>query len=101
MGKAINKIYPSPGLMVAFENSDLSYHGTEQLSGDAPDRVTLAAFFVAPIRAGATRKRALFMPNRERMAISPPTLAAIPAVNRIDRYRPRVRNLFLIVSPLQ
>lgn len=42
----------------------MSYHGTEPTSADAPDRVSLAAYYLSPARPGATRVRALFLPKR-------------------------------------
>jgi 2OG-Fe(II) oxygenase superfamily len=63
-GSVAERIYPSPGRLLAFETSDLSYHGTQRTTPDAPDRVTLAVYYLAPARPSATRVRALFMPNR-------------------------------------
>jgi hypothetical protein len=64
-GNPVRKIYPAPGRIVAFENGEESYHGTEPLATDAPDRLTACVFFVSPARPNATRRRALFMPNRQ------------------------------------
>lgn len=64
-GTVVERIYPAPGRLVVFETSDVSYHGTERTTGAAPDRVTLAAYYLAPARPGATRVRALFLPTRE------------------------------------
>jgi hypothetical protein len=63
-GNVVRRCFPAPGRIVAFENSDLSYHGTEELSADAPERLTAAVFLVAPSRSWASRRRALFIPNR-------------------------------------
>ena len=65
-GNVVERVYPSPGRIVVFENSDVSYHATESVSVYAPERVTAAVFFIAPARPGVTRKRALFMPNRSK-----------------------------------
>lgn len=63
-GSVAHRIYPAPGRVVAFETGDLSYHGTDPTAADAPDRVSLAAYFLTPARDSATRVRALFLPNR-------------------------------------
>lgn len=63
-GRVVERLYPSPGRLVAFETSDLSYHGTQPTRSDAPDRMTLAVYYLARARPEATRVRALFMPNR-------------------------------------
>lgn len=54
---------PLSGSAVLFENSDLSYHSVQKLTGTAP-RVTLAAYYCSPIRPGVVRKRALWVPVR-------------------------------------
>lgn len=56
--------YPVPGWAYVFENSDVSYHGTERVAADAPPRVTAACYYLAPPRPGCVRRRALFVPNR-------------------------------------
>lgn len=53
---------PLPGTAILFENSDLSYHAVTQVRGRP--RVTLAAYYCAPIRPGVVRKRALWVPVR-------------------------------------
>ncbi len=63
-GSVAERIYPAPGRLLAFETSDLSYHGTQRTVPDAPDRITLAVYYLAPARPSATRVRALFIPNR-------------------------------------
>jgi Rps23 Pro-64 3,4-dihydroxylase Tpa1-like proline 4-hydroxylase len=63
-GNVVKRIFPAPGRLIAFETSDLSYHGTQQVAAEAPPRVTAAVYFLAKARQGATRKRALFMPTR-------------------------------------
>ncbi len=63
-GGVAERIYPAPGRLVVFETSDLSYHGTQRTTSDAPDRITLAVYYLTPARPSATRLRALFMPRR-------------------------------------
>ena len=63
-GSVAERIFPAPGRLLAFETSDLSYHGTQKTAPDAPDRITLAVYFLAPARPAATRVRALFLPSR-------------------------------------
>lgn len=58
------RIFPAPGRAVVWLNSDVAYHGVQRTAGTAPPRVTLAAYFLAPTRAGANRKRALYVPRR-------------------------------------
>lgn len=48
---------------VLFENSDNSYHSVGKVTGPLP-RVTLAVYYCSPIRAGVSRKRALWVPRR-------------------------------------
>src|ERR1700722_9281200 len=63
-GSVAERIYPSPGRLIVFETSDLSYHGTQASVPDAPDRISLAGYYLASASPSATRVRALFMPNR-------------------------------------
>lgn len=63
-GTPMVKVDPLPGRLVAFENSDLSYHGAEQVAAGAKPRVSFMAAMLAFARPGTTRTRALFMPNR-------------------------------------
>jgi len=58
-GRVVRRIYPAPNLVVAFECTDLAYHGVEEVTGPVA-RVTLAKSFLVP----AGRTRALFIPNR-------------------------------------
>ena len=64
MGKSVYEITPKPGRLVVWESGDLSYHAVRQVAADAPPRVSVAVYYIAPIRPGATRERALFMTNR-------------------------------------
>lgn len=65
LGKPVYEISPKPGRLVAFETGDFSYHGVRQVSPDCPfPRVSVAVYYLAPIRPGVTRQRALFMTNR-------------------------------------
>lgn len=66
MGKPIKEIYPEPGMLVAFETDDLSYHGVSRVTGPVP-RATVAVYYLSELRPGVTRKRALFIPNRGSM----------------------------------
>jgi predicted 2-oxoglutarate/Fe(II)-dependent dioxygenase YbiX len=63
MGNVVKKIYPTPGRLVAFECSDLSYHSVERITGPH-ERVTLAVYFLTDATGQETRRRALFMPTR-------------------------------------
>lgn len=62
-GAVLDRVAPSPGRLVAFENSDLAYHGVETVTGD-DERVTLMATFLAPATPASVRTRALFLPQR-------------------------------------
>lgn len=64
-GVTVREFYPKAGEAVLFEAGPASYHGAMQTTLDAPPRVTLAAYYLAPARTTATRRRALFMPNRD------------------------------------
>jgi hypothetical protein len=64
-GEVVKRFNPAPGRVIAFECGDLAYHGVEPITGPVP-RVTLAAYYLAPVRPGVTRQRALFFPNRGR-----------------------------------
>lgn len=64
MGKSVYEISPKPGRLVVWESGDLSYHGVRQVAADAPPRVSVAVYYLSPIRPGTTRERALFMTNR-------------------------------------
>jgi len=62
-GTPVRRFYPNPGRVIAFEVSDLSYHGVEPVRGAAP-RVSLAVYRLSEAGPFNTRRRALFMPNR-------------------------------------
>jgi hypothetical protein len=64
IGNPIERVLPAPGQAVVWLPSDVAYHGTQRVAGDAPPRATLAVYYLAPARPGAVRKRALFIPNR-------------------------------------
>lgn len=64
-GKPVVEIDPLPGRLVAFECGPASYHGVRRLSSAAPPRVSAAVYWLAPRRPTATRRRALFIPNRQ------------------------------------
>lgn len=69
-GQPIQVFEPCPGRVVAFECSDLSYHGVFPTAADAGERVSVAAYLLCDreLRRECdrpfTRRRALFMPNR-------------------------------------
>jgi Rps23 Pro-64 3,4-dihydroxylase Tpa1-like proline 4-hydroxylase len=63
MGEVVKRIYPEPGMVLAFECSDLSYHGVEKVTGPV-ERITLAAYFLSPAGPEHTRMRAMFFPAR-------------------------------------
>jgi hypothetical protein len=75
-GKTEQTFYPTPGEAVLFEGGPSSYHGAMQTRQNSPSRVTLAAYYLAPARSSATRRKALFMPNRDAPAC--PREVAIP-----------------------
>jgi Rps23 Pro-64 3,4-dihydroxylase Tpa1-like proline 4-hydroxylase len=64
MGTPVLRIAPQPGRLVAFEVSDLSYHGVAPTSPDAAERVSLAVYYLAEATPADTRMRAMFLPNR-------------------------------------
>lgn len=62
-GRPWKRVEPVPGRVVAWEQSDLAYHGVGPVTGPA-ERVTACAFYLAPATAASTRTRALFLPDR-------------------------------------
>ncbi len=65
-GKPVKRLFPTPGRLVAFECSDLSYHGVSPVSDRHADhcRLTAAVYYVSEAGPTNTRTRALFMPTR-------------------------------------
>lgn len=63
-GSVQKKVLPNAGRALLWESSNLTYHGVEKTAPDAPPRVTVACYYLAPPRPGASRKRALFIPHR-------------------------------------
>ncbi len=64
--------YPLFRGALLFENSDVSYHGTQRVSPEAAEpRATAAFYYLAPPRPGCVRRRALFVPRREGHGPSP------------------------------
>lgn len=58
-------VYPAPGAALAWEPSDLSYHGMQRVADGCPVlRASAAVYYVAPARKSAVRRRALFTPPR-------------------------------------
>lgn len=70
-GKTVAEINPQPGRLVAFETSDVSYHGVRQISQHRGPRVSVACYMLSTIRPGVTRSRALFFPNRSKPGLPP------------------------------
>lgn len=64
LGEVVKRIDPLPGRLLAFETTDLAYHGVEKVAADAPERLTVTSSLLAQARESDTRKRALFMPPR-------------------------------------
>ena len=64
MGSPVVRIEPRPGRLVAFEVSDLSYHGLAPTSPSAAERVSLAVYYLTEATAADTRMRAMFLPSR-------------------------------------
>jgi hypothetical protein len=64
-GETEQTFYPVPGEGILFEGGPDSYHGAMLTSLDAPPRVSMAAYYLAQLRPTATRRRALFLPNRD------------------------------------
>jgi len=64
MGVPVVRIEPRPGRLVAFEVSDLSYHGVAPTSPAAAERVSLAVYYLADATESDTRMRAMFLPQR-------------------------------------
>ncbi len=67
-GDVVQTVEPKPGRLLAFENTDLSYHSVLPTAPGAGVRMTVAASLLASSRATDTRLKALFMPNREPVA---------------------------------
>lgn len=63
MGRVVKSIEPLPGRLVAFECSDLSYHGVSTVTGPA-ERVSVACYYLTPTMRHNVRQRALFLPVR-------------------------------------
>lgn len=63
LGNPLVVIDPLPGRVIAFETTDLAYHGVLPVTGPA-DRVSLATYYLAPAGPQSTRLRALFLPSR-------------------------------------
>lgn len=68
------RVFPRPGRALVWEPSDLSYHGTQRIvrqqegepASVPPPRITAAVYYVAPARPSAVRRRALFVPQRQK-----------------------------------
>ncbi len=64
-GETQRTFLPYPGEGILFEGGPTAYHGAMQTSNEAPPRITLAAYYLCPARPTATRRRALFLSNRD------------------------------------
>jgi hypothetical protein len=62
--QCVKRIYPRAGSAVAWCPGDTEFHATQRLADNAFPRLTAAAYFLAPIRPTAVRRRALFVPHR-------------------------------------
>lgn len=65
-GKAIVAIEPKPGRLAVFECGAGSMHGTREITGNKAIRLSCAVYYLADIREGAWRTRAMFLPNRSK-----------------------------------
>lgn len=63
LGDVVCEFEAAPGRLIAFENTDLAYHGVCPVAGPA-ERVTVATTLLADARPSDTRARALFLPRR-------------------------------------
>lgn len=66
MGKAVVEIDPLPGRLAIFECGPASYHGVRVITGKQAVRLSCAVYYLADARPTAIRRRAMFMPNRNR-----------------------------------
>ncbi len=59
------RVYPAFNRALIWEATDLSYHSGQTVQGAERPRVTAAAYYLGyPVQSMATRKRALFVPQR-------------------------------------
>lgn len=65
-GKAVVEIEPKPGRLAMFECGIASYHGVRVIKHKQAVRLSCAVYYLADQRATATRKRAVFLPNRSK-----------------------------------
>jgi hypothetical protein len=63
--EVLKTVSPAFNRAVIWEPTDTAFHGTAEVRGPAP-RVTAAVYYLSPARGGVTRKRALFVPRREK-----------------------------------
>ena len=72
-GVVAKRFYPKPGRLVAFETSDVSFHGVEPITKSHPvERVSVAVYFLVTDqftrevdKLRFTRTKAMFLPVRE------------------------------------
>jgi Rps23 Pro-64 3,4-dihydroxylase Tpa1-like proline 4-hydroxylase len=64
LGNPVRLFRPEPGRVVAFECSDLSYHGVLPTAANATERVSLTISLLSVAGPQNTRLRALFLPKR-------------------------------------
>lgn len=65
-GNPVVEIEPKPGRLALFECGLASYHGVRVIKHKQAVRLSCAVYYLAEQRATATRKRAVFLPNRNR-----------------------------------
>lgn len=63
LGRPHRKIFPAPAQAVLFENGPEAYHGVTPVTGPV-ERITVTAYYTAPARSSACRRRAMYFPNR-------------------------------------
>ena len=64
MGRTVTKFYPEFGKCIITECGNATFHGVEEIAANAPPRLTVAVYYLAPKRPEAHRMRAMFLPNR-------------------------------------
>lgn len=63
--EVIARVAPKSNTAVIWEPTDTAYHGTQAVTCPGKrERVTIAVYYLGPVRPYTTRKRALFVPKR-------------------------------------
>jgi Rps23 Pro-64 3,4-dihydroxylase Tpa1-like proline 4-hydroxylase len=65
--QVVKCIQPSFNRAILWPPGDVEFHGTQTTTAAAPPRITVALYYLAAPRPGCTRKRALFVPPRQRL----------------------------------